>query len=193
MRQQRTVAALQGSSHRTAGWRGERLRRRLQSPPRRGHTVAGQVSATEVFPSSSCSSVKVTRWDAAASFYPVWSQRVPARTLITCPAPSAFVGHAAALPRMLFLELSCLVLPGSRKHRPNSLTTAPAPGIHGNISVPASLGVQRCEMLRVRKSPQQGHNLDSLCNTDRLPNRRHEMEERLHLYNSALKISLFCS
>lgn len=152
----------------------------------------GQVSATEVFPSSSCSSVKVTRWDAAASFYSVWSQRVPARTLITCPTLSTFVGHAA-LPRMLFLELSCLVLPGSRKHHPSSLTTARAPGIHRNISVPASLGVQRYEMLRVRKSPQQGHNLDSLCNTDRLPNRRHEMEERLHLYNSALKISLFCS
>lgn len=98
---------------------------------------------------------------------------------------------------MLFLEHgACFpALPGQRKHHPNSVTTtpAPAPAVHRSISVPALLGVWRYETLRVRKSPQQGHNLDSLCNTDRLPNRRHEMEEWLHLYNSALKISLFYS
>ena len=93
-----------GWQERGAG--GERLRRApgLQSPPRRGRAAAGQASApaAETFPSSSCSSVKVTLRDAAGSVFP--RPRVPADALTACQAPSACVGHAATLPRVLLPE-----------------------------------------------------------------------------------------
>ena len=170
----------------------------LQSPPRQGHAIVGQVSAAaaETFPSSSCSSMKVTRRDAAASFFPQppssckYSHNV-SRSERLCRTRS----HAPkdAFPRAWHL-LSCRVLPGTSERHPVPPAVVPArtPGIGQNSFVSVSLCVWRCEMVGVRKSSQQGRNLDSLCNTNTLPNRRHEMEERLHLYNSALKISLFC-
>lgn len=187
--QQRTVTALQGSPAQ------EQLR--LLSPPRQGHATAGQVSATaQTVPVSSCSSVNVTRRAAAASFFLCTKPVVSCTRSHDAPCPDACAGRAPALPRMLFPERgprfpATSLLGQANIARPRHSSRSRSGSSQGYFCL--LLTGWRCEILRVRKSSQQGHNLDSLCNTNRLPNRRHEMEEWLHLYNSTLKISLFCT
>lgn len=156
----------------------------LQPPPRRGHAVAGQASATAAaFPASSCSGVTVTAGP------PRRLPQAPSQRLVL-PAP-----WRDALPRMPLPER------GARFPAEPCLGRANvAPSLQPPLALQAFAGIflsrPRSVFGGTRWSERVNHpNKDitlTPCYTHRLPNRRREMEEWCHLYNSALKISLFC-
>lgn len=158
----------------------------LQPPPRRGHAVAGQASATAAaFPASSCSGVTVAAGPRR------WLPQAPSQRLVL-PAPLR-----DALPRMPLPERGARFPTVPCLGRANvTLSLQPRPLLALQALTGIFLSWPRSVLGGTKWSERVNHpNKDvtlTPCYTHRLPNRRREMEEWCHLYNSALKISLFC-